>query len=59
MNMIENVIENVEIGKLKEAPYNPRVKLEEGMPEYERLKRASAHSGILSLSCGISGPGTL
>lgn len=38
--MIENVIENVEIGKLKEAPYNPRVKLEEGMPEYERLKKS-------------------
>lgn len=45
--MIENVIENVEIGKLKEAPYNPRVKLEEGMPEYERLKKSISTFGNL------------
>ena len=30
----------IEIEKINEAPYNPRVKLEPGMPEWEKLKRS-------------------
>lgn len=33
-------IETLSIKKLKPAPYNPRVELKPGMPEYERLKRS-------------------
>ncbi len=33
-------IETLSISQLKPAPYNPRVKLKPGMPEYERLKRS-------------------
>ena len=33
-------IETLPIEKLKPAPYNPRVELQPGMPEYERLKRS-------------------
>ena len=33
-------IETLPIKKLKPAPYNPRVELKPGMPEYERLKRS-------------------
>ena len=33
-------LEKVELDKLKEAAYNPRVKLEPGMDEYERLRKS-------------------
>ncbi len=33
-------IETVPIEKLKPAPYNPRIELKPGMPQYERLKRS-------------------
>ncbi len=33
-------IETLPINKLKPAPYNPRIELKPGMPEYERLKRS-------------------
>lgn len=33
-------LENVELDKLKEAAYNPRVKLEPGMDEYEKLRKS-------------------
>jgi len=32
------MVQEIEIELLNEAPYNPRVKLEPGMPEFERLK---------------------
>lgn len=31
-------LEDIELGKLNDAPYNPRIKLEPGMEEYEKLK---------------------
>lgn len=34
------MIKQIDIKKLNEAPYNPRVKLEPGMPEWEKLKRS-------------------
>ena len=33
-------LEKVELDKLKEAAYNPRVKLEPGMDEYEKLRKS-------------------
>ncbi len=33
-------LETVELDKLKEAAYNPRVKLEPGMDEYEKLRKS-------------------
>lgn len=33
-------IQEIQIDKLKSAPYNPRVTLEPGMPEWEKLKRS-------------------
>lgn len=33
-------LEKVELDKLKEAAYNPRVKLESGMDEYEKLRKS-------------------
>lgn len=34
------MVREIEIEKINEAPYNPRVKLEPGMPEWEKLKRS-------------------
>lgn len=34
------MVREIEIGKLNPAPYNPRVSLEPGMPEYDKLKRS-------------------
>lgn len=34
------MVKQIDIKKLNEAPYNPRVKLESGMPEWEKLKRS-------------------
>lgn len=34
------MVREIEIEKLNEAPYNPRIKLEPGMPEWEKLKRS-------------------
>lgn len=32
------MVREIEIGKLNAAPYNPRVELEPGMPEWEKLR---------------------
>ena len=34
------MVREIEIEKPNEAPYNPRIKLEPGMPEWEKLKRS-------------------
>ena len=34
------MVREIETEKLNEAPYNPRIKLEPGMPEWEKLKRS-------------------
>lgn len=33
-------IKSLPVGRLKPAPYNPRIDLKPGMPEYERLERS-------------------
>ena len=39
------MVQEIKIAKLNEAPYNPRVKLEPGMPEWEKLKRSIEEFG--------------
>lgn len=39
------MVRDVDISELKEAAYNPRVKLEPGMPEYEKLLRSIQQFG--------------
>jgi ParB-like chromosome segregation protein Spo0J len=39
------MLEMVDIKKLKEAEYNPRVALEAGMPEFEKLKKSILEFG--------------
>lgn len=34
------MVQEISIEKLKDAPYNPRVTLEPGMPEYEKLRKS-------------------
>jgi hypothetical protein len=40
-------IEQMALKDLKPAPYNPRVDLQPGMPEYEKLKRSLEHFGYV------------
>ena len=42
-------LEKVELDKLKEAAYNPRVKLEPGMDEYEKLRKSIETFGDVEL----------
>lgn len=39
------MVQEIEIEKLNPAPYNPRVELEPGMPEWEKLKRSIEEFG--------------
>lgn len=39
------MVREIEISKLNEAPYNPRIKLEPGMPEWEKLKKSIEQFG--------------
>ena len=39
------MVQEIDISKLNEAPYNPRIKLEPGMPEWEKLKRSIEQFG--------------
>lgn len=41
------MIQDIEIGKIKEAPYNPRVQLVPGMPDYEHLLRGIREFGLV------------
>lgn len=34
------MVQEINVSQLNEAPYNPRVKLEPGMPEWEKLKKS-------------------
>lgn len=34
------MVQEISVKKLKDAPYNPRVVLEPGMPDYEKLKKS-------------------
>lgn len=39
------MIQKIAIGLLNAAPYNPRIELQPGMPEYEKLKRSIEEFG--------------
>ena len=39
------MVQEINISKLNPAPYNPRVQLEPGMPEWEKLKRSIEELG--------------
>src|SRR3990167_6581730 len=44
------VVERLPLSRLKPAPYNPRVALKPGMPEYEKLKRSIVEFGYAELA---------
>lgn len=41
------MIQEIDVGQLKEAAYNPRVKLEPGMPEWGKLERSIREFGVV------------
>lgn len=41
------MVQNIEISRLHEAAYNPRIELEPGMPEYTKLQRDIEEFGLV------------
>ena len=41
------MVREIEISRLNAAPYNPRVELQPGMPEWEKLRRSIEKNGIV------------
>lgn len=41
------MIQEIDVGQLKEAAYNPRVKLDPGMPEWGKLERSIREFGVV------------
>lgn len=44
---MEKIVRDIDISLINEAPYNPRVKLEPGMPEWEKLNNSLSDFGNL------------